>query len=131
MTAFHTFLKTEFSEENLDFWLACEDFKKTRSKTKLASKANRIFEEFVQTEAPREVRAFSASVLWHRIGRGRNKISQWVLLKCSQLSGKMCSWSWELLLVVSHGPPMRRAVKVPQPPLEAERAVLLSAWETG
>uniref|UniRef100_A0A8V5FIR5 Regulator of G-protein signaling 16 n=1 Tax=Melopsittacus undulatus TaxID=13146 RepID=A0A8V5FIR5_MELUD len=42
-------------EENLDFWLACEDFKKTRSKTKLASKANRIFEEFVQNEAPREV----------------------------------------------------------------------------
>ncbi|EOA95258.1 Regulator of G-protein signaling 16, partial [Anas platyrhynchos] len=57
VTAFHTFLKTEFSEENLDFWLACEDFKKTRSKTKLASKANRIFEEFVQSEAPREVRA--------------------------------------------------------------------------
>ncbi|XP_074007847.1 regulator of G-protein signaling 16 isoform X1 [Numenius arquata] len=55
VTAFHTFLKTEFSEENLDFWLACEDFKKTRSKTKLASKANRIFEEFVQSEAPREV----------------------------------------------------------------------------
>ncbi|NXX64481.1 RGS16 protein, partial [Spizella passerina] len=55
VNAFHTFLKTEFSEENLDFWLACEDFKKTRSKTKLASKANRIFEEFVQNEAPREV----------------------------------------------------------------------------
>uniref|UniRef100_A0A8C3TMI1 Regulator of G-protein signaling 16 n=1 Tax=Catharus ustulatus TaxID=91951 RepID=A0A8C3TMI1_CATUS len=55
VNAFHTFLKTEFSEENLDFWLACEDFKKTRSKTKLASKANRIFEEFVQSEAPREV----------------------------------------------------------------------------
>ena len=93
VTAFHTFLKTEFSEENLDFWLACEDFKKTRSKTKLASKANRIFEEFVQTEAPREVRAFSASVLWHQIGWERNKISWWVLLKCSQLSGKMCSCS--------------------------------------
>lgn len=81
MTAFHTFLKTEFSEENLDFWLACEDFKKTRSKTKLASKANRIFEEFVQSEAPREVRAFSASVLWHQIGCERDKISCWVLLK--------------------------------------------------
>lgn len=64
VTAFHTFLKTEFSEENLDFWLACEDFKKTRSKTKLASKANRIFEEFVQSEAPREVRAIPASARW-------------------------------------------------------------------
>ena len=69
VTAFHTFLKTEFSEENLDFWLACEDFKKTRSKTKLASKANRIFEEFVQSEAPREVRALSAPVLWYGVER--------------------------------------------------------------
>lgn len=75
VTAFHTFLKTEFSEENLDFWLACEDFKKTRSKTKLASKANRIFEEFVQSEAPREVRADPASAVWHWMGRGRDKTS--------------------------------------------------------
>ncbi|XP_019357305.1 PREDICTED: regulator of G-protein signaling 16 [Gavialis gangeticus] len=55
LSAFYTFLKTEFSEENLEFWLACEDYKKTRSKSKLASKANRIFEEFIQNEAPREV----------------------------------------------------------------------------
>uniref|UniRef100_A0A7M4F9L8 Regulator of G-protein signaling 16 n=1 Tax=Crocodylus porosus TaxID=8502 RepID=A0A7M4F9L8_CROPO len=55
LSAFYTFLKTEFSEENLEFWLACEDYKKTRSKSKLVSKANRIFEEFIQNEAPREV----------------------------------------------------------------------------
>ncbi|XP_044295051.1 regulator of G-protein signaling 16 [Varanus komodoensis] len=55
VAAFHGFLKTEFSEENLEFWLACEEYKKTRSRAKLAAKANRIFEDFVQTEAPREV----------------------------------------------------------------------------
>ncbi|XP_060088431.1 regulator of G-protein signaling 16 [Heteronotia binoei] len=55
MAAFQGFLKTEFSEENLEFWLACEEYKKTRSKTKLVSRANRIFEEYVQNEAPREV----------------------------------------------------------------------------
>uniref|UniRef100_A0A8D0GAK3 Regulator of G-protein signaling 16 n=1 Tax=Sphenodon punctatus TaxID=8508 RepID=A0A8D0GAK3_SPHPU len=55
VAAFHTFLKSEFSEENLDFWLACEDYKKTHSKIKLAYKADKIFEEFVQNEAPREV----------------------------------------------------------------------------
>ncbi|DAA15474.1 TPA: regulator of G-protein signaling 16-like [Bos taurus] len=27
---FDAFLKTEFSEENLEFWLACEEFKKLR-----------------------------------------------------------------------------------------------------
>ncbi|XP_074858612.1 regulator of G-protein signaling 16 [Carettochelys insculpta] len=55
VAAFHAFLKTEFSEENLEFWLACEEFKKSRSKSKLSSKAHRIFLEFVQNEAPREV----------------------------------------------------------------------------
>ncbi|XP_061490061.1 regulator of G-protein signaling 16 [Rhineura floridana] len=55
VAAFHGFLKTEFSEENLEFWLACEEYKKTRSKAKLAAKANRIFEDFVQNEAPKEV----------------------------------------------------------------------------
>nr|XP_015101195.1 regulator of G-protein signaling 16 isoform X1 [Vicugna pacos] len=55
VAAFHTFLKTEFSEENLEFWLACEEFKKLRSATKLASRAHRIFEEFIRCEAPKEV----------------------------------------------------------------------------
>lgn len=55
MAAFRAFLKTEFSEENLEFWLACEDFKRTRSAAKLASRAHSIFEEFVRIEAPREV----------------------------------------------------------------------------
>ncbi|XP_036298050.1 regulator of G-protein signaling 16 [Pipistrellus kuhlii] len=55
VAAFHAFLKTEFSEENLEFWLACEEFKKIRSATKLASRAHRIFEEFIGSEAPKEV----------------------------------------------------------------------------
>nr|XP_020764655.1 regulator of G-protein signaling 16 isoform X2 [Odocoileus virginianus texanus] len=55
VAAFHAFLKTEFSEENLEFWLACEEFKKLRSATKLASRAHRIFEEFICSEAPKEV----------------------------------------------------------------------------
>ncbi|KAK2084658.1 Regulator of G-protein signaling 16 [Saguinus oedipus] len=54
VAAFHAFLKTEFSEENLEFWLACEEFKKIRSATKLASRAHRIFEEFICSEAPKE-----------------------------------------------------------------------------
>ncbi|XP_063795849.1 regulator of G-protein signaling 16 isoform X1 [Pseudophryne corroboree] len=54
-SAFRTFLKTEFSEENLEFWVACEDYKKTLSTNKLHSKAQCIFQEFLQTGAPREV----------------------------------------------------------------------------
>lgn len=55
MAAFRAFLKTEFSEENLEFWMACEDFKRTKSPTKMAEKAKKIYEEFIQNEAPKEV----------------------------------------------------------------------------
>lgn len=62
VAAFRAFLKTEFSEENLEFWLACEEFKKIRSTAKLATRAHRIFEEFVDVQAPREVRP---GLTWH------------------------------------------------------------------
>lgn len=55
VAAFHAFLKTEFSEENLEFWLACEEFKKIRSAAKLASRAQHIFDEYIRSEAPKEV----------------------------------------------------------------------------
>ncbi|XP_063056249.1 regulator of G-protein signaling 16 [Engraulis encrasicolus] len=53
--AFRAFLISEFSEENIAFYLACEDFKRTRSSAKQHSKAEKIYNEFIGTEAPREV----------------------------------------------------------------------------
>lgn len=35
--------------------MACEDFKKTKSAAKMAEKAKKIYEEFIQAEAPKEV----------------------------------------------------------------------------
>lgn len=55
LDAFRTFLKSEFSEENVEFWLACEDFKKTESAEKMASKAKMIYSEFIEADAPKEV----------------------------------------------------------------------------
>ncbi|XP_007191239.1 regulator of G-protein signaling 21 [Balaenoptera acutorostrata] len=55
LDAFRTFLKSEFSEENAEFWLACEDFKKTESAEKIASKAKMIYSEFIDAEAPKEI----------------------------------------------------------------------------
>ncbi|GCB80096.1 hypothetical protein scyTo_0019660 [Scyliorhinus torazame] len=55
LIAFKGFLRTEFSDENIEFWLACEDYRKTKSNSKLTSKAKKIFEEFIDTHAPREV----------------------------------------------------------------------------
>uniref|UniRef100_A0A672HH06 Regulator of G-protein signaling 1 n=1 Tax=Salarias fasciatus TaxID=181472 RepID=A0A672HH06_SALFA len=53
--AFREFLKTEYSEENILFWLACEEYKKIKTVPEMISSANRIYSEFVQTEAPKQI----------------------------------------------------------------------------
>lgn len=54
---FCVFLKSEFCEENIEFWTACEDFKTLTSHKQRASKADSIYEEFIKSEAPKEVTA--------------------------------------------------------------------------
>ncbi|XP_072543084.1 regulator of G-protein signaling 13 [Salminus brasiliensis] len=54
MATFQAFLKSEFSDENIEFWLICEDYKKIRS-SRLGSRAKKIFERYIQAEAPKEI----------------------------------------------------------------------------
>lgn len=56
LTAFRSFLQSEFSDENIEFWMSCEDFKKAKNPVKMAAKAKKIYEDFIQSEGPREVR---------------------------------------------------------------------------
>ncbi|XP_043941260.1 regulator of G-protein signaling 2-like [Protopterus annectens] len=53
--AFRAFLKLEFSEENMDFWLASEDYRQTKSSRKRSSKARKIYNEFIGPDACREI----------------------------------------------------------------------------
>ncbi|XP_012877297.1 PREDICTED: regulator of G-protein signaling 18 isoform X1 [Dipodomys ordii] len=55
LDAFTRFLKTEFSEENIEFWIACEDFKKSEDPQQIILKAKAIYEKFIQSDAPQEV----------------------------------------------------------------------------
>uniref|UniRef100_A0A3P9M1Z8 Regulator of G protein signaling 13 n=1 Tax=Oryzias latipes TaxID=8090 RepID=A0A3P9M1Z8_ORYLA len=55
MKVFQAFLKSEFSDENLEFWLVCEQFKKMKHSFRLSSRAKKIFKSYVQAEAPREI----------------------------------------------------------------------------
>ncbi|KAJ7332432.1 hypothetical protein JRQ81_014612 [Phrynocephalus forsythii] len=55
LASFRSFLQSEFSEENIEFWIACEDYKKTKVPSKMAEKAQKIYEEFIKSEAPKEV----------------------------------------------------------------------------
>ncbi|XP_048213000.1 regulator of G-protein signaling 1 [Perognathus longimembris pacificus] len=51
---FGNFLKSEFSEENIEFWLACEDYKKTESDL-LYCKAQKIYKAFVHSDAAKQI----------------------------------------------------------------------------
>ncbi|XP_059392754.1 regulator of G-protein signaling 20 [Carassius carassius] len=52
---FRRFLKTEFSEENLKFWLACEDLKKETNKTMVEQAVKQIYEDYISVLSPKEV----------------------------------------------------------------------------
>lgn len=58
-SAFRDFLKSEFCEENLDFWLACEDFKSYDSQEELTRKAASIYAEFIEADSPKQVKRTS------------------------------------------------------------------------
>ena len=62
LAAFKAFLKSEFSQENIAFWMACEEYKKT-SADKMAAKAKQIFDQYVEMDSPGEVRTISNSCL--------------------------------------------------------------------
>lgn len=55
LAAFRAFLKSEYSEENIDFWVSCEEYKKIKSPSKLSPKARKIYEEFISVQATKEV----------------------------------------------------------------------------
>ncbi|XP_038139495.1 regulator of G-protein signaling 13-like isoform X1 [Cyprinodon tularosa] len=55
MKIFQAFLKSEFSDENLEFWVVCEDYKKIKSSFRMSSRAKKIFKCYIQAEAPREI----------------------------------------------------------------------------
>ncbi|XP_031336899.1 regulator of G-protein signaling 20 isoform X2 [Photinus pyralis] len=52
---FRDFLRCEYSEENILFWLACEDLKKECSPDAVEEKARIIYEDYISILSPKEV----------------------------------------------------------------------------
>ncbi|KAL3054648.1 hypothetical protein OYC64_017558 [Pagothenia borchgrevinki] len=52
---FRDFLKSEFCEENLDFWLACQEFKTSKRPEEQTRRAARIYQEFIRDESTKQV----------------------------------------------------------------------------
>ena len=55
---FRNFLCSEYSEENIEFWIACEEYKQLKSR-QFSPRAQKIYSDFVTVHAPKEVIVFS------------------------------------------------------------------------
>lgn len=73
LNAFRSFLQSEFSDENIEFWMSCEEFKKAKDPVKMAAKAKKIYEDFIQAEGPREVTDFFTLFLKNKISLSQIK----------------------------------------------------------
>uniref|UniRef100_G3TWB9 Regulator of G protein signaling 19 n=1 Tax=Loxodonta africana TaxID=9785 RepID=G3TWB9_LOXAF len=67
---FREFLRTEYSEENMLFWLACEELKAEANQHVVDEKARLIYEDYVSILSPKEVSLDS------RVREGINKRMQ-------------------------------------------------------
>lgn len=77
LATFRTFLKSEYSDENIEFWLTCEDYKKIKSSFRMSSRAKKIYEQFIKAESPKEVNPrppFVLSLTAIFVGIGRESI---------------------------------------------------------
>ncbi|KAK6643214.1 Regulator of G-protein signaling 17 [Polyplax serrata] len=52
---FRDFLRCEYSEENILFWLACEELKNASNPEEVEEKARVIYEEYISILSPKEV----------------------------------------------------------------------------
>ena len=57
---FSTFLKKEFSSENLSFWTACEELRKVQDENLLKEKVEEMFTTYLEASSPQEV-----SFIWN------------------------------------------------------------------
>uniref|UniRef100_H3DMR6 RGS domain-containing protein n=1 Tax=Tetraodon nigroviridis TaxID=99883 RepID=H3DMR6_TETNG len=53
--SFRQFLRTEFSEENMLFWLACDEFRREANKSTVEERARAIYEDYISILSPKEV----------------------------------------------------------------------------
>ncbi|KAJ6656224.1 hypothetical protein lerEdw1_004014, partial [Lerista edwardsae] len=58
---YKSYLRTEYSDENIEFWLACEKYKKIVSQKKRLSVAQKLFMEYIQPQAPKEINIDSST----------------------------------------------------------------------
>ena len=62
---FREFLKCEYSEENILFWMACEELKNETDASVIEEKCRSIYDEYISILSPKEVRDSRTTVSSH------------------------------------------------------------------
>ena len=76
-SVFREFLRTEYSEENMLFWLACEELKAEANQHVVDEKARLIYEDYVSILSPKEVRCVGPRVGgWGRLFKSMNPFTR-------------------------------------------------------
>lgn len=70
--SFRQFLRTEFSEENMLFWLACDEFRTEANKSTIEEKARAIYEDYISILSPKEV--------WTPLNPWNSKVEHFLIL---------------------------------------------------
>lgn len=60
---FRDFLRCEYSEENILFWLACEELKQEKNPEAIEEKARYIYEDYISILSPKEVSEVSMMMM--------------------------------------------------------------------
>jgi len=94
---FREFLRSEFSEENLLFWLACEDLKKDDDTQRVEDKARLIYEDYISIISPTEVRQLilvlaASRIMW---GTVSNNLHLFISFKMTIFGNNRCKNRYE------------------------------------
>ena len=106
-TVFGNFLRSEFSEENIDFWVACEDYKKC-SPSELVTRAKQLYQQYVEADAPNEVRTF----LWNISGQSVSLVTNvWATYSHKSVTVSVLSQKGFYIEVLKKQKKMKKNVK--------------------
>lgn len=96
---FREFLRSEYSEENMLFWLACEELKTENNPELVEEKARLIYEDYISILSPKEV-GEDAVDIWSMPAKGKTQSLQrlsslcysWLLIFFCQSIFKHCGY---------------------------------------
>lgn len=71
---FREFLLSEYSDENIAFWLACEQLKRESNSEKIEENARYIYDRYISTVSEKEVGCILIFFFLEREGRGEGRV---------------------------------------------------------